>query len=116
MARNVLDTAFFLDTMTNRRDFEQPLSTNTSNDSRGGDAEEKDTHSHSSLVPIEACYFGDTPMPGWEDYPCVPKPLEDPTNASSRTISWRRVAEMGKEDVRTNSFSYKNNNESLRIW
>ena len=67
MARTVLDTAIFLDTMTNRSLGDEA--------GRGDDAAAGAWH---------------TPMPGWEDLPMVPHPL-----TTGKFETWRHAAELG---------------------
>ena len=87
MARTVLDTAIFLDTMTNRSGF--------LDDDNG-----EDTSSHQKPKP----------MPGWEDLPMVPQPL-----TMGAFASWRQIVELGSVHATEKNASFKVAFSTLRV-
>ena len=93
MARTVLDTAIFLDTMTNR---------SLLDDDDNDDDDEMMSSDQKKKTP--------KPMPGWEDLPTVPQPL-----ATGNFESWQQVAELGFAQAKEKTASFKVAFSTLRV-
>ena len=96
MARTVLDTAIFLDTMTNRSLLDDDDNDDDADEMMSSDQKKK------NKTP--------KPMPGWEDLPMVPQPL-----ATRNFESWQQVAELGLAQAKEKSASFRVAFSTLRV-